>query len=303
MDKFLRTSEIVTELINIIENAKEELILVSPYIKLDKNVRMSLSSIKKSNIKIIVVYGNEKKEKDKNLSDEDLDFLKGFPNIEIRYIDNLHGKYYTNENKAILTSMNLYDSSKNNTEFGILLSNKNDLFLETKEKILKAIKLYKEIYSSDKAENNKENQNSAKSDKNKQDTTEKCDYIEFIAKVNNFYKNTDGKSQRTESKEDIPFNIGYCIRTGKQIPFDIEMPYCPDAFKEWRDNSNDENFPEKYCHWSGEKFKGKTSKARPILYKNWKKLIWHYHRKNEISDTGTLQASYLWQVLSYRKRK
>lgn len=31
------------------------------------------------------------------------------------------------------------------------------------------------------------------------------------------------------------------------------------------------DFPEKYCHFSGEESNGETSVNRPILNKNWKK--------------------------------
>lgn len=33
---------------------------------------------------------------------------------------------------------------------------------------------------------------------------------------------------------------------------------------------NDLNYPEKYCHFSGDKSNGKTSKIKPILGKYWK---------------------------------
>jgi hypothetical protein len=26
---------------------------------------------------------------------------------------------------------------------------------------------------------------------------------------------------------------GYCIRTGREIPFDLDMPYFKDAFRTW----------------------------------------------------------------------
>jgi hypothetical protein len=126
MNKFITTAEIIFEIEKIIKEAKKELILVSPFIKLDKNYRRCLNSIKEiSTLKITVVYGKNERNQEKSLNADDFDFLSDFPNVEIRYIDNLHGKYYANENKAIITSMNLYDYSKNNTEFGILLCRGN----------------------------------------------------------------------------------------------------------------------------------------------------------------------------------
>ena len=69
--------------------------------------------------------------------------------------------------------------------------------------------------------------------------------------------------RRTDSKN------GYCIRTGEQIPFDLTKPYTDKAFKSWSRYKN-EDFTEKFCHFSGESSEGKTTMAKPILGKHWK---------------------------------
>ena len=63
---------------------------------------------------------------------------------------------------------------------------------------------------------------------------------------------------------------GYCIRTGIEIPFNIDKPMCAEAFKSWNKFANPD-YPEKYCHFSGELSKGETTISKPILSKNWKK--------------------------------
>jgi hypothetical protein len=62
---------------------------------------------------------------------------------------------------------------------------------------------------------------------------------------------------------------GYCIRSRTTIPFNPKIPLCQDAYKSWSKFSNPE-YPEKYCHFSGEASNGETCVAKPILYKNWK---------------------------------
>jgi hypothetical protein len=64
--------------------------------------------------------------------------------------------------------------------------------------------------------------------------------------------------------------IGYCIRTGVEIPFDVEKPFSYEAYKKWNE-SGDIDHPEKYCHFSGEPSNGETNAGKPILKKNWKK--------------------------------
>jgi acyl carrier protein len=68
---------------------------------------------------------------------------------------------------------------------------------------------------------------------------------------------------------DFPQN-GHCIRTGIEIPFNIEKPLCFNAFKMWNE-FGDPDYPERFCHFSGEPSNGATSVNRPILKKNWKK--------------------------------
>jgi phosphatidylserine/phosphatidylglycerophosphate/cardiolipin synthase-like enzyme len=63
---------------------------------------------------------------------------------------------------------------------------------------------------------------------------------------------------------------GYCIRTGVPIPFNIERPMSLEAYRKWEEYSN-EDYPEKYCHFSGEQSDGSTSMRQPVLSKNWKK--------------------------------
>ena len=82
------------------------------------------------------------------------------------------------------------------------------------------------------------------------------------------------KEFRVTGQKIVPANniklTGYCIRTGKEISFNIEKPMCYDAFKAW-DKYGDEYYPEKFCHFSGEPSDGETSVNKPILKKNWKK--------------------------------
>jgi hypothetical protein len=63
---------------------------------------------------------------------------------------------------------------------------------------------------------------------------------------------------------------GYCIRTGVPITFNVEKPLSYEAFRKWNEYGDPE-YPEKFCHFSGEPSHGETSVSRPILKKHWKK--------------------------------
>lgn len=65
---------------------------------------------------------------------------------------------------------------------------------------------------------------------------------------------------------------GFCIRSGKQIALNHERPLSGDAYSVWSQYS-DYDYPENYCHFTGEKSNGNTSVGMPILSKNWKKYL------------------------------
>ena len=63
-------------------------------------------------------------------------------------------------------------------------------------------------------------------------------------------------------------NFGYCIRTGKKIPFNLEKPYTDKSYAIWS-RWKDITYEEKFCHFTGESSDGKTCFHTPILRKNW----------------------------------
>ena len=119
MAEFHTRKGIVFHLDRIIDEADEELVLISPYIKADSDTKELLKD-KTRRTKIRVVYGKEAL----NLTEE-----KFFDDLGIKtsFLKNLHAKCYLNENEALLTSMNLYKfSQQHNDEMGVLVSKEND---------------------------------------------------------------------------------------------------------------------------------------------------------------------------------
>jgi hypothetical protein len=122
MAKFLTGNELNTELEKIFERADQQIILISPFIKLHDRFISTLRTKKDNHkLEIIIVFGKNEDDKSKSMKQEDFNFFKEFPNIQIRYERRLHAKYYANEKSAILTSMNLYNYSQdNNIEAGVM---------------------------------------------------------------------------------------------------------------------------------------------------------------------------------------
>lgn len=126
MADFITGDKLNEEVYNIIFNAKKRLLIVSPYIKLDDYFKELFNKHKQNpDLHLIIVFGKNEKNPTKSFSKEDFDYFKDFPNISIVYVNNLHAKYYANEERGVVTSINLYDYSfKNNVEFGVLSETK-----------------------------------------------------------------------------------------------------------------------------------------------------------------------------------
>ena len=59
-------------------------------------------------------------------------------------------------------------------------------------------------------------------------------------------------------------DMGYCIRTGREIKYNPSQPLSKEAYKAWNKWKN-VDFKEKYCHKTGKESGGKTSLRHPIL--------------------------------------
>ncbi|MBR9847751.1 MAG: hypothetical protein GYB35_17400, partial [Algicola sp.] len=122
MSTFLTGKKLEEAIDNIIWEANEILLLVSPFIKLDNHFKeLFKQHVYNDKLHIIIVFGKNEKKVSKSFSREDFDFFKKFPKVSIIYASKLHGKYYGNEKKGVVTSINLYDYSfiNENIEFGV----------------------------------------------------------------------------------------------------------------------------------------------------------------------------------------
>jgi|SRR5690554_2298642 len=276
MAKFLKGNDLNAELERLFETAEGTIILISPYIKLhDRYKSTLLTHLKNHNLEIVVLFGKNEDDMSKSMKQEDFDFFKQFPNVEILFENRLHAKYYANETKAILTSMNLYGFSQNNNiEAGVLIENKpripfstgNNLDNESWEYFSTVLE-QAELLFCKKPVYEKKNVFSSTKYINSEIEIDKLSDFFNNKSYKKVYKKTTQEIQVKEAKE-ITKN-GYCIRTGVEIPFNVEKPMNYEAFKMWN-KYKDPDFAEKYCHFSGEEAIGKTSMSKPILNKNWK---------------------------------
>lgn len=150
MAKFLNTSGTTYHLEDLIKNASDRLILISPFLKLSDRIKELLEDKNRLKIDIRIVYGKS------DLQPEEINWLKGLDFIRTSFCKNLHAKCYLNENQCIITSLNLYEFSQiNNNEMGVLINRDDDaqLFNDAYEEAQRIIRISDEIkVSADKVE-------------------------------------------------------------------------------------------------------------------------------------------------------
>lgn len=121
MAKYLRTSSITAELENLIRDAKKELYIISPYLKLSDNMKELLNDKEREKVDVRIIFGKQE------LAPTEMSYLQKLKYVRLYFSKNLHAKCYLNENKMIIASMNLYEfSQQHNREMGILIDTTNE---------------------------------------------------------------------------------------------------------------------------------------------------------------------------------
>ncbi|MEZ8216271.1 phospholipase D family protein [Vibrio sp. 1F148] len=142
MAKFLNTSATNYYLEELIKNASERLILISPFLKLNDRIRELLEDKDRLKIDIRIVYGKSE------LQPDEINWLKGLSFIRTSFCKNLHAKCYMNESSCIITSLNLYEFSQvNNNEMGIFIDRDedSDIYKDSYEEAQRIIRISDEV--------------------------------------------------------------------------------------------------------------------------------------------------------------
>ena len=225
----------VAEIEGIVMDANEKIVLVSPYIKADEDIVERLKR-KTEDVDVLIIYGKDKEQpKAKSLLE-----AAGVSKI---FVKDLHSKCYLNENKALVTSMNLYEYSQNNNEeMGVLVSREADE--ELYESIIELVEHWEAI-------GERQSPDAPKTRRKK-----------VVSK-------TQAKSVAVPAK-------GFCIRCGENAaldPIDLK-PYCACCYKKWQRSKQTDAHREKHCHLCGKE--SKTSLIKPACwgcYKKYKDMV------------------------------
>lgn len=216
MAEFLTTNGTSYHIENIIIEAKSKLVLISPYLQISKTFYERLKDASNKNVSIKIIYGKDE------LKPNEKNSLAELKNIELFYFQNLHAKCYLNENKMVITSMNMYEfSEKTNREMGVLIDRNVDQVLYDKA-VAETLSILQSAEPVPLTRSERQT----------------------IAQVkSNIIGNTKQKFQKQIR--------GYCIRCEMRIDYNPEKPYCPDCYSIWAQFGNPD-YRENVCHRCGE---------------------------------------------------
>lgn len=236
----LLNHQISAEIISLIESTKEYCFLVTPYYKPWPLLNRTLEKAALLEKKIVFIfrYGEMKEQL--------IDHIRKF-NFDIHLVEKLHTKLYLNERTAILTSMNLYDASKEqNYEVGYIFSSSYDarkFRTEVIENDILAIKPKLSIpgryasYQQSKVEEQLAKERQQKEEEEKRERIK----VEKFKKI---------KEHLNDS--------GYCIRCNTDIRLNPSRPYCDRCYKTWSSFGN-VDYIERFCHSCGRDYQSSLS--------------------------------------------
>ena len=142
MAKFLNTSATNYFLEELIKDAKDRLILISPFLRLNDRIKELLTDKNRLKIDVRIVYGKSE------LQPEEIGWLNELAYVRTSFCRNLHAKCYMNEELCIVTSLNLYEFSQvNNNEMGVLIrrSDDSELYRDAYEEAQRIIRISEEV--------------------------------------------------------------------------------------------------------------------------------------------------------------
>ena len=142
MAKFLNTSATNYFLEELIKNAQDRLILISPFLRLNDRIKELLEDKNRLKIDVRIVYGKSE------LQPEEIAWLNTLSFVRTSFCKNLHAKCYLNESLCIVTSLNLYEFSQvNNNEMGVLFNRAEDadLYRDAYEEAQRIIRISEEV--------------------------------------------------------------------------------------------------------------------------------------------------------------
>ena len=230
MVAFLNKDAAYSQIVNIVSKAVNNLVLITPYIKIPDDLLERLRYMDNKGVKTTVVC------RERDLKPDEKSALKKLKYIDLRFDEDLHAKCFYNEESMVITSLNLYEHSQlRNREMGILLNLKEepDIFQEALEEA---------EFIVGRAKKDSTFMNIARS------VVKEAKKVMDSPAVSDVRKPITSSRAKTASRTTT---TGFCIRCGKSISYDTDKPYCLPCARAWNKAGGYNDHKEKHCHQCG----------------------------------------------------
>lgn len=234
MARFLTTTDTSAAIERVIREAEKELTLISAYVYPRIIYLDRLRDAAARGVRISLVFGKQK------MNEAVREQFAKVPNLRIYYLDEMHAKCYFNEKEAVITSLNMLNSSEaKNREMGVLLTSTTDA----------------EAY---------------------QDCLREARSIMAAATPLAGHVQERADAPRAATRPRLPATPslkgpvavlrgrdkeGFCIRCAAPLPFSMDKPLCIKCYKEWARWENPLH-QEAHCHGCGKEHA--SSFAKPL---------------------------------------
>ncbi len=236
--EFMGKSDTVRRLQGLIDEAKEQVTLISPYVSIEKlrDLERKIRNALDRKVEVTLVMRAEDAHT-RAPSGQGLEILASLVNAGMRLfqVRDLHAKVYFSERNALITSLNLIESSFNNSiEIGVWVPANRPEY----EQIIKFIR----------------------------------DEIQPHGEKLGPNRDAEPRRKSSSSTPRLPSD-GYCIRCSDEIAFNPARPYCNKDFAIWS-RYGDPNYQDEHCHHCGDDFDATMNK--PLCRKCYGALRSHF---------------------------
>ena len=218
------TSPLMTEILSakaafyhieqIIKQARERIILVSPYLRIPQIIRDRLREAAQRGVEITVVSRDVEKPEEKS----ERDYLLALPRLSLYTLSYLHAKCYLNEQQLVITSLNLYEFSERNWEMGVRFTADEPAYADAKQEVDSIV----------------------------------AAATLFSGPSRGVKPGVSMKPAPTPKPLAMPKSKGFCIRCVAPVALNPAARLCRDCWTVWVVFENEE-YPEKFCHECGRK--------------------------------------------------
>ncbi len=227
--EFLGKSDTVRRLQGLIDEARQHVTLISPYVSIEKlrDVERKLRQALDRGVEVTLVMRAED-EHTRGPSRQGLELLDSLNKAGMRlvHVRDLHAKVYYSERNALITSLNLIESSFNNSiEIGVWVPASRSEYSQIIGFVTHEIEPHGQEQGARRP-----------------------------------------ARSRRQSSPPAPRQPphGFCIRCHETIDFDVARPYCDRDFATWS-RYKDPHYEDNHCHHCGADF-GAT-KSKPLCRK------------------------------------